>query len=111
MSEVAHLTGVTVRTLHYYEEIGLLLPAERTDAGYRLYGDDELLRLHEILTWRDLGVPLDEIARVLDDPDHDPLETLVDQRRRFESRVDDSTRRSTDRRGHQEETGRKRHDR
>lgn len=88
VGDVAALTGVTVRTLHYYEEIGLLVPAQRTATGYRRYGDDEVLRLHEIITWRGLGVPLDEIARVLDDPDHDPLETLRHHRRRLEAEVD-----------------------
>ena len=52
VGEVSELTGVTVRTLHHYDEIGLLEPSERTAAGYRLYSDADLVRLHSILNWR-----------------------------------------------------------
>lgn len=76
VSEVAALAGVTVRTLHHYDDIGLLRPAERTDAGYRLYDDGDVARLHAIVTWRSLGFPLDEVRALLDDPDQEPLETM-----------------------------------
>jgi DNA-binding transcriptional MerR regulator len=67
-SEVSELTGVTVRTLHHYDEIGLLEPSARSDAGYRLYSYDDLTRLQEILGWRALGFRLAEIKALLDDP-------------------------------------------
>lgn len=80
VGEVARLTGVTVRTLHHYDEIGLLIPSERSDAGYRLHGGDDLERLQEILTWRALGFALPEIAAMLDEPGHDREQALLRQR-------------------------------
>lgn len=71
MAQIAAATGVTVRTLHHYDEIGLLVPAARSQAEYRLYGADELRRLREILVWRRLGLSLAQIARLLDDPSTD----------------------------------------
>ena len=65
VGEVAVLTRVSIRTLHHYDDIGLLCPGERTDAGYRLYGPADLARLYRILTYRDLGFPLAEISRLL----------------------------------------------
>jgi len=76
VGEVAALSGVSVRTLHHYDRIGLLRPTARSDAGYRLYDDDDLARLHDVLTWRALGFPLQEVQQLLDDPDHDRLEAL-----------------------------------
>lgn len=80
VSEVAELTGVTVRTLHHYDAMGLLTPSERSESGYRLYAPEDLTRLREVLTWRKLGVPLREIGSLLDDPDVDRLEVLRRQR-------------------------------
>src|SRR4051812_31948093 len=68
VGELAGATGLTVRTLHYYEEIGLLFAAQRTDAGHRLYTDGDVERLYRICLLRRLGLPLHEIARALDDP-------------------------------------------
>lgn len=87
VSEIAALAGVTVRTLHHYDTIGLLRPATRTDAGYRLYDDAEVTRLHEIVVWRSLGFPLDEIRALLDDPAHDPLEALRLHRARLQAEL------------------------
>jgi DNA-binding transcriptional MerR regulator len=70
---VARLTGVTVRTLHHYDEIGLLSPGERTAAGYRQYSDADLERLQQILGYRELGFPLEEIATILADPAADAM--------------------------------------
>jgi DNA-binding transcriptional MerR regulator len=81
VSEVSKLTGVTVRTLHHYDEIGLLVPGERSEAGYRLYSAEDLLRLQEILLWRQLGFSLAEVKSVLDDPEHDRGSALREQRR------------------------------
>ncbi|MHB1018322.1 MAG: MerR family transcriptional regulator [Coriobacteriia bacterium] len=65
VSEVARLANVSVRTLHHYDEIGLLVPDGRTDAGYRLYSDDDLRRLQEVLLFRELEIPLEDIAALL----------------------------------------------
>jgi DNA-binding transcriptional MerR regulator len=76
VGEIAALAGVTVRTLHHYDRIGLLPASERTPAGYRAYTEADLLRLQRVLAYRELGFPLDDIAALLDDPDSDPLEHL-----------------------------------
>jgi DNA-binding transcriptional MerR regulator len=76
VGRVSGLAGITVRTLHHYDEIGLLTPGERTSAGYRRYTDDDLIRLQQILLYRELGFPLDEIAVILDDPHVDELTQL-----------------------------------
>jgi MerR family transcriptional regulator, thiopeptide resistance regulator len=69
VGRVAEIAGVTVRTLHHYDEIGLLTPGERSSAGARRYDDDDLERLQRILLYRELGFTLDEITTILDDPD------------------------------------------
>ncbi|MEV0195240.1 MerR family transcriptional regulator [Nonomuraea sp. NPDC050691] len=76
VGQVAKLAGITVRTLHHYDEIGLLTPGERTHAGYRRYTDADLIRLQQILLYRELGFPLDEIAVILDAPHTDELTHL-----------------------------------
>lgn len=87
VQDVARLSGVTVRTLHHYDRIGLLVPAGRSDAGYRLYGENDLLRLQQILTWRALGFSLAEIKRVLDEPGFDRTRALRHQREALRSRA------------------------
>jgi MerR family transcriptional regulator, thiopeptide resistance regulator len=84
VGEVAELAGVTVRTLHHYDEIGLLVPGARSDAGYRLYGYEDLARLQEILGWRALGFSLEDIRAMLDDPSYDRERALVRQRQLVE---------------------------
>jgi DNA-binding transcriptional MerR regulator len=88
VGEVARLAGVTVRTLHHYDEIGLLRPGARTAAGHRVYGDPDLARLQRILGYRELGFGLDEVARLLDDPAVDPLDHLRRQRDLLRGRAD-----------------------
>jgi MerR family transcriptional regulator, thiopeptide resistance regulator len=68
IGELAAASGLTVRTLHYYEEIGLLVASTRTDAGHRLYSDADVARLYRICLLRRLGLPLGDIGRALDDP-------------------------------------------
>ena len=82
--EVVQLTGITARTLHYYDEIGLLKPAAVTEAGYRMYGDAALSRLQTILLFRELEFPLKEIKAILDSPDFDVSEALSQQIRLLE---------------------------
>lgn len=88
VKEVAEIAGVSVRTLHHYDEIELLVPAGRTDSGYRLYDDDDLLRLQQILLGRELGLSLEEIRRSLSEPDFDRREALLAQRAELERRAE-----------------------
>jgi MerR family transcriptional regulator, thiopeptide resistance regulator len=88
VKDVSRLARVSVRTLHYYEEIGLLVPARRTDAGYRLYSDDDLLRLQQILIGRELGLPLEEIRRLLDNPAFDRRQALIAQKQQLQRRAE-----------------------
>jgi MerR family transcriptional regulator, thiopeptide resistance regulator len=76
---VATLTGVSVRTLHHYDHIGLVVPSVRTPAGYRGYTDADIERLHLVLVYRSVGLPLDEIRALLDDADADVLAHLQRQ--------------------------------
>jgi MerR family transcriptional regulator, thiopeptide resistance regulator len=78
---VAALTGVSVRTLHHYDHIGLVVPGMRSAAGYRCYTDADVERLHLVLVYRAAGLPLDEIKVLLDDPD---VDTLAHLRRQHE---------------------------
>ena len=68
VKEVSRLTGVSVRTLHHYDAIGLLKPTRVTEAGYRLYDEESLQRLQTILLFRELQFPLKEIKEILDSP-------------------------------------------
>jgi DNA-binding transcriptional MerR regulator len=68
VGEVARFAGITVRTLHHYDDIELLRPSVRTPSGHRQYDEDDLARLQQILGYRELGFPLDRIAGILDDP-------------------------------------------
>lgn len=77
--EVSELTGVSVRTLQHYDNIGLLHPAMRTDAGYRLYDDAALEKLQQILLFRELEFPLKEIKRIVEAPDFDKAKALDQQ--------------------------------
>jgi DNA-binding transcriptional MerR regulator len=80
VKQLAELSGTTVRTLHHYDEIGLLRPSERSDAGYRLYSRSDLQRLQEILVWRELGFSLAQIGALMDDPHYDRSSALRRQR-------------------------------
>ncbi len=77
--EVSKLTGVIVRTLHYYDTIGLLKPQSQTEAGYRLYDNAALERMQNILLFRELEFPLKEIKKILDSPDFDKAKALTQQ--------------------------------
>jgi DNA-binding transcriptional MerR regulator len=88
VGEIARLAGVTVRTLHHYDEIGLLSPSGRSAAGYRRYSEADLERLHQILTYRELGFPLEQIAEILADPGADPMDHLRRQHRLLRERLE-----------------------
>lgn len=79
VKEVSKLTGVSVRTLHYYDAIGLLKPTEITEAGYRMYDDTALSRLQNILLFRELQFPLKEIKVILDSPNFNYEEAISQQ--------------------------------
>ena len=87
VNQLAQLAGISVRALHHYDEIGLLKPAFTGDNRYRYYGEEELLRLQQILIHRELDIPLAEIAAILDAPGFDRIETLQKQRERLEGRA------------------------
>jgi DNA-binding transcriptional MerR regulator len=88
VKQVAALARVTVRTLHHYDDIGLLSPRLRTEAGYRLYTQDDLLRLQQILIGRELGLSLEAIRRSLDDPGFDRRQALLEQRAELRARAE-----------------------
>ena len=86
VKEVSRITGVSVRTLHHYDAIGLLRPAQVTESGYRLYDDRALHRLQNILFFRELEFPLQEIKEILDSPAFDPMDALEAQIRLLQLR-------------------------
>ncbi|MFE9764977.1 MerR family transcriptional regulator [Streptomyces sp. NPDC005808] len=88
VGQVAGFAGVTVRTLHHYDEIGLLVPSGRSHAGHRRYSDADLDRLQQILFYRELGFPLDEVAALLDDPAADPRAHLRRQHELLTARIE-----------------------
>ncbi len=87
VKQLARLAGVTARTLHYYDEIGLLRPAGYGDNGYRHYDENAVYRLQQILFYRELGFNLDQIQAVIDRPDFDLLDALQGHRRALLERV------------------------
>jgi DNA-binding transcriptional MerR regulator len=87
VGQVSALAGVTIRTLHHYDQIGLLSPSGRSDSGYRRYEDADVERLHRILLYRELGFSLDEIATILDDPDADAVVHLRKQHGLLKERI------------------------
>lgn len=95
VKEVAELAGVSVRTLHHYDEIGLLVPDTTTEAGYRIYSDENLETLQQILFFRELGFPLKKIKRILESPAFDRSEALtlqhqllLEKKRRLDQMID-----------------------
>src|ERR1044071_5861965 len=86
VKKLSVLAGVSVRTLHLYDKMGLLKPSVRTEAGYRLYGERELLRLQQILFYKEFGFSLQQIAAILDDPEFDLIEALESHKRNLQAR-------------------------
>ena len=85
--ELAARAGITVRTLHHYDRIGLLHPSRHSPAGYRLYDDNAALRLQQILFYRELGLPLADIGRLLDAPGFDLVKALGSHREELDKRI------------------------
>jgi MerR family transcriptional regulator, thiopeptide resistance regulator len=87
VGQVAKLSGVTIRTLHHYDAVGLLSPSERAPTGYRLYRDADLDRLQQVLLYRELGFGLESIAEILRQPGSDPTAQLRRQYRLLCERI------------------------
>lgn len=92
VKQLSTLAGVSTRTLHYYDEIGLLKPSSVGSNGYRHYDEDAVLRLQQILFFKELGFGLKEIKEVIDQPDFDVLQALEVHRLTLQERVDQLTR-------------------
>ncbi len=88
VKQLAELSGVSVRTLHWYDEISLLKPAYHGTNGYRFYEDEELFRLQQIMFYRELGFKLDDIQRVLEGSDFDKISALHTHRRALANTLD-----------------------
>ena len=88
VGQVAGLAGVTIRTLHHYDEVGLLSPSGRSAAGYRIYEESDLRRLQQILFYRELGFTLEEIATIVNDPRTDAVGHLRRQRGLLIARIE-----------------------
>lgn len=86
VKDVSKITGVSIRTLRYYDEIGLLKPTELTEAGYRLYDNKALEKLQEIMFFRELDIPLIDIKKIMDNPNYDKEQTLSAQKSLLEQK-------------------------
>lgn len=86
VKDVSEITGVSIRTLRYYDEIGLLKPTELTEAGYRLYDNKALEKLQEIMFFRELEIPLMDIKKIMDNPDYDKEQVLLTQKSLLEQK-------------------------
>ncbi len=88
IKEIADLAGVSRRTLHYYDEIGILTPPHIAENGYRFYNDESLFKLQQILYYREIGLELQKIKKILDDPDFDTISALQTHRQRLERKIE-----------------------
>ncbi len=86
VKDVSKITGVSIRTLRYYDEIGLLKPTELTEAGYRLYDNKALEKLQEIMFFRELEIPLTDIKKIMDNPNYDKEQALLAQKSLLEQK-------------------------
>ena len=86
VKDVSEITGVSIRTLRYYDEIGLLKPTELTEAGYRLYDNKALEKLQEIMFFRELEIPLIDIKKIMDTPNYDKEQALLTQKALLEQK-------------------------
>lgn len=86
VKDVSEITGVSIRTLRYYDEIGLLKPTELTEAGYRLYDNKALEKLQEIMFFRELEIPLTDIKKIMDSPNYDKEQALLAQKSLLEQK-------------------------
>ena len=87
VGDLTNLTRLTVRTLRFYDQIGLFSPSEQTESGHRLYSESDLLRLHQILSLKELGLSLEEIKSVLVGERYSPLEIVNLQKARIKEQI------------------------
>lgn len=87
VKQLSRMAGITPRTLHYYDEIGLLKPSQVGANGYRYYGEEALLRLQQILLYRELDLPLERIKEIVGRPDFDVLSALESHRQKIRQRI------------------------
>lgn len=87
VGRTAALVGVSVRTLHHWDTTGLVHPSDRTPGGYRVYSPDDVARIHRVLVYRELGLSLADISRILDDPSTDAREHLRRQRSQLTEQI------------------------
>jgi MerR family transcriptional regulator, thiopeptide resistance regulator len=88
VQELARMAGITRRTLHYYDEIGLLKPSRVGDNGYRYYGEDALVRLQQIMLYREMEIPLENIKTIMGRRDFDVLRALEHHRKQLSKRIE-----------------------
>ena len=88
VGELAKRTGLTIRTLHHYDEIGLLRPSLHTESGHRLYTADDVARLQQVISLRQLGFSLEEIRKCLNRPEFSPLELVLVHRARLREQIE-----------------------
>lgn len=86
VKDVSEITGVSIRALRYYDEIGLLKPTELTEAGYRLYDNKALEKLQEIIFFRELDIPLIDIKKIMENPNYDKEQALLTQKNLLEQK-------------------------
>ncbi|MBK1812116.1 MerR family transcriptional regulator [Clostridium sp. YIM B02505] len=87
VGELSKLTGLTIRTLHHYDEIGLLSPSFRNDAGHRLYSEGDIIKLQQIMSLKQLDFSLDEIKQFLENPKYNPIDVIEMQLKRLEEEI------------------------
>jgi DNA-binding transcriptional MerR regulator len=88
VKKLSKLAGITARTLHYYDEIGLLKPSQVGDNGYRYYGEEALIRLQQILFYRELDMPLDQIKNLMASPEYEVLGALENHKKELRKRME-----------------------
>ena len=88
VKKLAQMAGISPRTLRYYDEIGLLMPCRINSSGYRIYGENEVDALQQILLFRELGLPLETISAILSAPGHDRLKALEAHRKSLAARME-----------------------
>jgi DNA-binding transcriptional MerR regulator len=86
VKDVSEISRVSIRTLRYYDKIGLLKPTELSDAGYRLYDNKALERLREIMFFKELEIPLEDIKKIMDSPNYDKEQALLTQKNLLEQK-------------------------
>jgi len=87
VGELSKLTGLTIRTLHHYDEIGLLSPTSRTSTGHRLYSEEDIIKLQQIMSLKELSLSLDKIKEFFENPEYNPKEIIEMQIERLNQEI------------------------